>query len=759
MPRVAILFDNFGPYHLARLRAASSVCEVLAVEFGSSSAEYDWTQQSTTGFKRVVINHAGSSNQLGTYDFREYLFNELKRFKPDVVFVPGWSTRGAILAIKWCIKMGVPSVVMSESTEWDSSRNALKELVKRSIVSAFSAAMVGGTSHRSYIHKLGMPSDRIFIGYDVVDNRFFREESRKLQACSWELGKENMRPYFLASARFIEKKNLPRLLKAYASYRGAVMRSTIDHRPSTPKVPWDLVLLGDGHLRPELERLRRELGLEDCVQMPGFKQYEALPGYYAHAGAFIHASTTEQWGLVVNEAMASGLPVLVSNRCGCAADLVKEGINGYTFDPFNEMQLCELMEKVAFSEDEMKKMGAASIEIISSYDDSSFGRGILASAHAAIADPKPSKRRLLLLFRLINNYLKNEVVISRHEFDEKADFMAVFHYMGRKILALPYMNDGLYLTGIKSYKAHTLRRQFYITAMLLISRFNAGRLISEKVSVSNISTLGIDCRSWVNLFEEKLHISGLKAVINWPARLSRKRTYLHLYDRNNREVAFVKIASDREDAELLKKEISALQNINVESGSQLSLLRCLDAGHFMNASYLAITPLPDEAFSLKWNKDHDVAWLVDLYGGPKKKVSLHETEALSWWRSYLESLPIGGLDFHKELLDLINEGIDVRRVHGDLSLSNLVYIGNKPCLFDWECSHEQGPILADAVGYYLSFTVGEKYSKKASLDAFSKKFLSSGCQFRMVDVMLALAYRHSVAIPNAEFYIRNWRNL
>lgn len=762
MRRIAILFDNFGPYHLARLRAASSVCELLAVEFGSSSAEYDWTQQSSTGFKRVVINHAGSSNQIGTYDFREYLFNELRNFKPDVVFIPGWSTRGGILAIKWCIKMGVPSVVMSESTEWDSSRNALKELVKRIIVSVFSAAMVGGTSHRYYIQKLGMHSDRIFLGYDVVDNHFFHEEVRKIvesRASRVEgTAGDEKKPYFLASARFVEKKNLPRLIRSYARYRHLVL-SPLDSRPTTVDPPWNMIILGDGELRPALERLRSELGLDGYLHMPGFKQYEELPGYYANAGAFIHASTTEQWGLVVNEAMASGLPVLVSNRCGCAADLVKEGINGYTFDPLDEKQLSELMVKVAVSEDEMKKMGAASLRIISSYDPSSFGSGVLASTQAAIVNFKSSKRWLLLLLKLINHYLKNEVVISRNELSEKTDFMAVFHFMGRKILALPYLNEGLYTKGIKSYKAHTLRRHFYKTAISVISRCNGARLISKRVSVLNISTLGIDCRKWVNLFEEELHISGLKAVIIWPARLSRKRTYLHLYDRNNREVAFVKIASDREDAALLEKEISALQNLNAQSGLQLALLRCIHAGHFMNASYLAMTPLPDEAYSQNWNKDHDIAWLVDLYGGPEKKISLHDLEMLSWWRSYLECLPIGGLDFHKELLELLDRGVYVRRVHGDLSLSNLVYIGDKPCLFDWECSHEQGPVLTDTVGYYLSFTVGENFLKKACVNAFSKKFLGSGCQFRRVDVMLALAYRHSLAIPNAEFYIRNWSNL
>ena len=131
-----------------------------------------------------------------------------------------------------------------------------------------------------------MPADRIFLGYDAVDNCFFSEEARKIGAGSSELG-DNGKPYFLASARFIEKKNLPRLLRAYALYRKRAL--ALNGSGSV----FDLVLLGDGVLRSELETLRSELGLADCVQMPGFKQYEELPAYYAHAGAFIHASTTE----------------------------------------------------------------------------------------------------------------------------------------------------------------------------------------------------------------------------------------------------------------------------------------------------------------------------------------------------------------------------------------------------------------------------------------------------------------------------------
>ena len=406
MPRVAILFDNFGPYHLARLSAASLVCNVLAVEFGSSSAEYDWKASEASGLQRVALNDRGSSRELSPEEFQKRLFAVLDGFHPEAVVVPGWGYRGSLLALRWGLSHRVPVICMSESTQWDEVRNPIKEWIKRRIISLFSSALVGGTPHRAYVQELGMPSDRIFLGYDAVDSRFFSEEARKLGISSSESG-EKRKPYFLASARFIEKKNLQRLLRAYALYRRKVesrgsriegidsgFRSQVSSLPD----PFDLVLLGDGAQRSELEKLRSELGLADCVEMPGFKQYEELPSYYAHAGAFIHASTTEQWGLVVNEAMASSLPVLVSNRCGCAADLVREGENGWTFDPTNEEQIADLMLRIASDETRRKSMGLKSREIIAEWGPDRFASGVKSDVEAALAAPL---KKAGLLDRLI----------------------------------------------------------------------------------------------------------------------------------------------------------------------------------------------------------------------------------------------------------------------------------------------------------------------------------------------------------------------
>ncbi len=150
--------------------------------------------------------------------------------------------------------------------------------------------------------------------------------------------------------------------------------------------------MGDGPLRSELCQLINDLGLEGSVLLTGFRQYADLPAYYGLASAFILASTTDQWGLVVNEAMASSLPVLVSNRCGCARDLVREGVNGYTFDPYDEEGLAELMFRtadLARGESALQKMGAASREIIKAWGPDRFAGGLLGAVETALQHPCP----------------------------------------------------------------------------------------------------------------------------------------------------------------------------------------------------------------------------------------------------------------------------------------------------------------------------------------------------------------------------------
>ncbi|MEL6166319.1 MAG: glycosyltransferase family 4 protein, partial [Cyanobacteria bacterium J06628_3] len=118
-------------------------------------------------------------------------------------------------------------------------------------------------------------------------------------------------------------------------------------------------------------------------RLPGFLQQDDLLPYFAHAKCFIHASIQEQWGLVVNEAMAAGLPVLVSKRCGCYEDLIIENVNGFGFDPENSQQLSQLMLKISSGEVKLEKMSQASLEHIQKFSPDYFAEGLIQAVEYA----------------------------------------------------------------------------------------------------------------------------------------------------------------------------------------------------------------------------------------------------------------------------------------------------------------------------------------------------------------------------------------
>ncbi len=384
--KIAVLFDNFGPHHVARLAAAAKLCDLLAIEVVGRSAEYAWTPApESPGFQRVTLVKKMTRGAAYGKVLSTRLNEVLSSFRPDVIAIPGWSSGAALRALEWSIRQGVPSVLMSDIQAIDEARRSIQEWMKRRCLRAFGAALVGGQSHRQYAAQLGISADRIFLGYDAVDDGYFARGAAAARASAGRVRKELSLPdhYFLASNRFIPKKNLFFLLGAYARYRRESTHQAGRDEHDRSAGPWDLVLLGDGVLRPEIETLVAKLGLDACVHRPGFKQYQELPAYYGLADAFVHASTTEPWGLVVNEAMASGLPVIVSNRCGCAAELVLHGENGFQFDPTDEAELSRCMAGFAHNEPRRQAMGRRSCELIRQWGPQSFAQGLVAAAETA----------------------------------------------------------------------------------------------------------------------------------------------------------------------------------------------------------------------------------------------------------------------------------------------------------------------------------------------------------------------------------------
>jgi glycosyltransferase involved in cell wall biosynthesis len=387
--RLVILVRRLGPYHNIRLEAAGRLGDLWCVEGGGADATYAWDSvPGARSFRRLTLFPYADPGQLSSRTVQAAVFRALNQLQPTVVAIPGWEDRLALAALHWATAHSIPVIVMSDSNEFDAPRTRLKEWIKRCLVGLCSAGLVAGTTAADYLAKLGMSRERIFTGYDVVDNEYFWTNAEKLKAENGKQKAESRKRYslperyFLASARFVEKKNLPRLLEAYAKYRERAER-----RKQKAEI-WDLVLLGDGPLRSALCSQLHALGLDDSVHMPGFKQYEELPVYYGLASAFVHASAVEQWGLVVNEAMASGLPVLVSNRCGCAPDLVQEGVNGFNFDPYDTEALAQLMLSVSAFSFPLSAFGSVSRRIIADWGPERFADNLWQAAGAAVAQPR-----------------------------------------------------------------------------------------------------------------------------------------------------------------------------------------------------------------------------------------------------------------------------------------------------------------------------------------------------------------------------------
>jgi glycosyltransferase involved in cell wall biosynthesis len=272
------------------------------------------------------------------------------------------------------------------------------------VVSLYSAGFAAGTSAKDYLGILGLPAERIVTGSFVVDNEHFR---RGAEAARKDAGNIRLRHglpprYFFLAARFLPFKNIPHALQAFARYRELA-------RGGTPESLWSLVIAGDGPDKSEIMRLIAELNLGASVHHVGYKFYDELPTFYALAGAFVLPSLIEPWGLVVNEAMASGLPVLVSRRCGCAADLVRDGVNGYLLNPLEIEEMAQCFLRIADPKTDLATMGQASREIIQARDLETYAAGAMRAVDLAIRAPR-RKATLVDTFILRNLPRKKSVV-------------------------------------------------------------------------------------------------------------------------------------------------------------------------------------------------------------------------------------------------------------------------------------------------------------------------------------------------------------
>ncbi|MFB0534681.1 MAG: glycosyltransferase family 4 protein [Anaerolineae bacterium] len=307
--------------------------------------------------------------------FNPDIVSELRRQAFEVVVVPGYSPLTTVAAIAWCQWTRTPYVMICESHKGKPQSKAvkwLKRLVLSPLIKPASAWLVPGSYHREYLTSYGANPERIFTSPLSPDVEFFQRESAKSKDLVSELRREmglHESKVICYVGRLVAVKGVDLLLKAFLRVRSAA--------PDTA-----LLVVGDGPLRGQLEGMC-QAGGSGGVYFVGFKQPAELPRYYALSDLFVLPSKAETWGVVVNEAMACGLPVVVSDSVGAAGDIVRDGYNGFVVKTGDVIELSAAMLKLVENEQLRAEMGRRSLEIIRGWDYPLGVDGFLKAARLA----------------------------------------------------------------------------------------------------------------------------------------------------------------------------------------------------------------------------------------------------------------------------------------------------------------------------------------------------------------------------------------
>ena len=369
----AVIYAKFSPFHVARVQTAHRVGRsrghrVVGIEIADTQkAMYGWTPltASEREYPHVTLFRDRDYGAVPYRRMRRALHEALTKIAPDVVVLPGWGVREGIAGLSWCLSEAVPRVVLSSTHAADTRQRLVKLWLKRRIVSCYQAGFVAGSRQLRYLAGLGLAAERCFVGCAVVDNGQFAAHAAPGEKIH---GASAARPVLLSCVRLHPRKNLLGALETLAARRG----------------DWTWIIAGDGPQRAEIEQRIRELDLGDQVRLLGNVGYSEIAPLYHRADAYLQPSVSEPWGLAVNEAMASGLPIIVSNQCGCREDLLEDGVNGFAFDAADPASLGAALDNLTRARDRWTEMGNASRRIVAGWDLDLFGRNFWSSCVTAL---------------------------------------------------------------------------------------------------------------------------------------------------------------------------------------------------------------------------------------------------------------------------------------------------------------------------------------------------------------------------------------
>ncbi len=324
-----------------------------------------WDVPLLEGYRHEFLPVLKDSDQLGPWKPMNYGIRRiLRKQRFDAIWVHGYSTVTNLQVIRLANAMRVPVLLRAESNLSDRLRSGKTLLAKRIFFAwlrnRIAAALTIGDANTAYWrHYLGADFP-VFPCCYAVDNEFFQRECARAAESREEfrssLGLDRSRPIILFASKLQTRKRCIDLVDAYLQLAQSI---------PAERVPY-LLIVGDGEERAALECRARQAALGD-IRFLGFRNQTELPRFYDLCNVFVLASVDEPWGLVVNEVMNAGRPVIVSDQVGCQKDLVQNGVNGYVVKAGSTQALADALRAVFDGEQIWQEMGAESLRIVRRY--------------------------------------------------------------------------------------------------------------------------------------------------------------------------------------------------------------------------------------------------------------------------------------------------------------------------------------------------------------------------------------------------------
>jgi glycosyltransferase involved in cell wall biosynthesis len=379
IPRLVIVTEIIAPYRIPVFNALAERKEIdLHVVFLSENDATlrQWrVYKDEINFRYEVL--PSWRQRFGRYNvlLNRRVFSSLNKIAPDAVLCGGYNYLASWQTAGWARVHGVPLLLWSESTALDRRHGHRPvEFMKRRFLNLCAAFVVPGRSAAQYLKNLGIPDERIFTAPNAVDTNLFAALAEKARQNEIHVRARFSLPlrYFLYVGRLVRAKGVFELVEAYARLDDEI-RSSVG-----------LVLVGDGADRSELMQRASPI-TPGMIQFPGFVQREGLPEFYALADGLIFPTHSDTWGLVVNEAMSCGLPIIASDVAGCLADLVQDGWNGFVIPPVDSFQLTAAMVRLAGDAGLRIEMGSRSRERVQAYSPAAWAEGLVKVVESVCA--------------------------------------------------------------------------------------------------------------------------------------------------------------------------------------------------------------------------------------------------------------------------------------------------------------------------------------------------------------------------------------